>query len=616
MQLKNLSRLLQAVLCVLTALACAGTFASGQRSGAEEGSPAAIAGAEKVLSYSEDRPANFIFILDVSGSMLFPGERVKAQDGSLITLFEALRQALRQIVQDERLVTSGSKIAFITFGTTITEKSGWPTSPGTAQERSELLRRICSAEELQADRHGETYMAGGLSAAYKRAEEFAAASPPCTTTFIVMLTDGWDEPPAGASCTVADQAERFLNKQKELKKKLGVNTWQIRVVGLQQLPDRKAGTTTALELARMLGGEFIDVSKAQKGTVAERIYAAMKQTISDLRGQIDLPAPGTAENTVDFGRLAQSPHASGSFPVWNRSCYVEKITAVKDACAKVTPAALMQQQKLIEKLFARGNFHELPEQAKHLIAASQLPPGAITLRLDRPEFLLAPVEREGATAGEPSGKIAVTATAGAACPPGAFLGFMAFDSTAKVPGRLAYLLTVPSRLTVNQDAVKVQVRKPGFIFDKDTLTELNLQVGARVNSSYNGDFDAVVQAGPGAFSGRSIGNANKAVPLLAQKLIHNGEPLNIKVTSGEITCPVRLAVLIPADMEAGQYEGTITVKCREHNDLVSDTSVPYVIEVLPSPWDEMSPVAIPVLALLALVIAASIFMAIISNRSR
>ncbi len=569
-----------------------------------------------VASYSDERPANFVFLLDVSGSMVSARTQVKSADGSNVTLFEALRQALQQIVKDDRLLSPKSKVAFITFGTAITEKSDWPNSVTTSEERKALLSKIASATELQADKHGDTYMAGGLEAAYARAEQFAKDSPSCTSTFIVMLTDGWDEPPANASYKVADEAAKFIAKENELKQRLGVNTWQVRVVGLQRLPDKKAGTTTAAEVAKLLGGSFLDVSKEQTGTIAERIYAALKQTIAELQGEIELAAAGTPESIVDFGKIGDSPKAKGTFNAWNRSCYVEKLTGIKDCNNKLKASEIMQFRKAIEQLNASGSFAELPDHAKSLVLCSELPAGAIKVSLDATDYQLAPVERQGATAGQASGRVGLIATVGSSCPPGAYLGFMQPESSAKVKNTMAYLLTVPSRLTVDQESVKVQIRKPGFFLDKDTSTELAFKVGAKVNSSYSSDFEVTVLSSPATLKG-SPKDKSKAQAQLPSKLIQNGEALNTTVRSADPNgTPVKLDVQIPASTEPGVYEGQITVKCKEHNDLVADTGVPFVIEILPSPWDEMAPIAIPVFAFLTLMILIGAYMALIGSRDR
>lgn len=61
---------------------------------------------------------------------------------------------------------------------------------------------IQSPEALSADKHGDTYMGGALALALQKANQMYSDTDPCTTTFIVMLTDGWDEPPAGATVKV------------------------------------------------------------------------------------------------------------------------------------------------------------------------------------------------------------------------------------------------------------------------------------------------------------------------------------------------------------------------------------------------------------------------------
>jgi hypothetical protein len=161
---------------------------------------------------AEVRPANFVFLVDVSGSMLSKKTMVPGADGQPITLFEALRTALRQIVMDERLLTPQSKVAFVTFGTAVNEKDAWPAKLDQPESRSALVAKISSPDELQADKHGDTYMAGALDKAYQKATELSAESEPCTTCFIIMLTDGWDEPPAGAPLHIRDIAAKVVHK--------------------------------------------------------------------------------------------------------------------------------------------------------------------------------------------------------------------------------------------------------------------------------------------------------------------------------------------------------------------------------------------------------------------
>ena len=78
---------------------------------------------------AEERPVNFIFLIDVSGSMVLKSTMVTAADGTQVTLFEALRQALKQVAADPRLMNPKSRISFVTFGTKITEKTRLAIQP-------------------------------------------------------------------------------------------------------------------------------------------------------------------------------------------------------------------------------------------------------------------------------------------------------------------------------------------------------------------------------------------------------------------------------------------------------------------------------------------------------
>lgn len=141
-------------------------------------------------------------------------------------------------------------------------------------------------------------MVGALDLAYAKAQQFSAGSDPCTTTFIIMLTDGWDEPPPGARLKVHPTAARLVARQQQSRSKLGASTWQCRVIGLQRLPERKLGAITARQLADLLGGEFIDVSKQADASVPGRIFSALRQTIECLRGQIKLAGKTPVDSCI------------------------------------------------------------------------------------------------------------------------------------------------------------------------------------------------------------------------------------------------------------------------------------------------------------------------------
>lgn len=569
------------------------------------------------VAYSEARPANFIFLVDVSGSMVLPRTMVKGADGSNITLFEALRSALKQIAADSRLLSSDSKVAFITFGTAINEKSDWPSSVKLETDRQLLLSKIQSPTELQADKHGDTYMAGALEEAYKKALSFSTESPPCTTNFILMLTDGWDEPPPGAPLQIRPTASKIVAKEKESKDKLGVNTWQVRVIGLQRLPEKKSGTTTAAEVANLLGGEFLDVTKAKGGTVAEQIYLSLKKTIGELEGQIDLPDLSSPGGIVDFGKVANSPRLASSVQMTNKSCYVEKITGVKEISGKSTSAEQAQVRKFVNAARSQGKFPHLPEDANGLRCTSTLPPGALKVLLrGAPEFLLAPVNRVEPNlvdSSTPYKQADIELVVGPQCPPGSYFGFMEFSSTAKVPGKIAYTVTVPSRYFVEPEVVAVEVKKQGFFLNQPSHTEMSFDLGARVNSSYSMDFVFDIQPESGRKKLRNGGSGAQ----FDWKLINEGRTINATVnTAAAKPVKVTLPVFIPPDTDPGIYDGQLKLTCKSDSVVSGPEKVAYRLTVQPSPWDEMSPIAIPVFVILLLVTGVGIVMLIIGNRDR
>lgn len=562
--------------------------------------------------YLEDRPANFVFLIDVSGSMVLPRTMVQGAGGKQITLFEALRAALKQIAQDPRILSANSKVAFVTFGTEINEKSDWPNSVKQAGERAVLLEKISSPQELLADKHGDTYMAGALDEAYKKAVTFTKESPECTTTFILMFTDGWDEPPKGAPLEIRSTAARIVEKEKQLKQKLGVNTWQVRVIGLQRLPDKKAGTTTAAEVAEILGGQFLDVTKAKGGTVAEQIYTSLKKTIEELQGQIDIPAAESDEGVVNFGKIVSEPRASATVIMSNKSCYVEKITGVQEVSKKLSASEIVAFKRLV----AQNPRLKGGVDSSGLKSVSSLAGGAINIVLrGAPEFLLAPVNQlEPALVDSSSNynKVDLQAVIGPGCPPGTYLGALAFKSTAKVPGKMPYVLSVPSRYFVEPEPATVSFKKKGFLFNESGETELTFSVGARVNSSYAMDFKFDLEPQKAAKIRKS-----KSVVELPASLINSGKTVCVSVNSAAAgATPVRLPIEIPANTEPGIYEGTVKVHCQNTTEVAGPAELKYKLTIYPSPWDEMGPIAIPVLAVLAIVLFIGVVMAIAGSRER
>ena len=573
--------------------------------------PAALAAAER------ERPVNFVFLVDVSGSMVLKSTMVKGPDGKDITLFEALRSALKQMVEDSRLIGPASQVSFITFGTAITEKGDWPTKLADPAQRTDLIGKIVSPETLAADKHGDTYMGGALHAAVEKARAMAKEGDSCTMTFIVMFTDGWDEPPAGAPYRVRDVSKQILLEKRISKERVGVDTWQTRVVGLQRLPDSKAGTTTAKELATLIGGEFIDVNSQSGGTVSDRIFAALKKTVESLKGEIVLRASsnsaladdaastekGMRSGVINFGNVDGNGMSDCSFPVELRSCYAEQVDSVEE-CSSIVDAAARTRE--LSKVSAANAL------ASGMRLVSSLPSGAVTLSLTQADVVLAPIIPGRKYEGEkPTNLVPVTVKAHSNCPAGHFLGFLKMSSTARVPQYVPFVVSVPSRLVVMPESIKVKVKKPGFFWPEPTAVEITSSIGqsegAKRETSVN------VEVIPASAQMKTEAGKPAATAYQNEKIdvvnINDGKPLKLTydASKGEKQ-EIKMRIAIPAKQTPGLYEGKLAVKVTGDSETMAPSQIPFEVAVDPSPWEEVAPVAVPLIIVCIIVCGLGIFL--------
>jgi hypothetical protein len=560
---------------------------------------------------------NFVFLVDVSGSMVMKSTMVKGPDGKDITLFEALRSALKQMVEDSRLIGPASQVSFITFGTAITEKADWPNKLGDPALRAQLVSKIASPETLSADKHGDTYMGGALYAAVEKARAMAKEGDACTMTFIVMFTDGWDEPPAGAPHKVRDLSKQILLEKRIAKEKVGVDTWQTRVVGLQRLPDSKAGTTTAKELATLIGGEFIDVNSQSGGTVSDRIFAALKKTVESLKGEIvpslsisegcfggiDANAVGAHNGFISFGNVDGNGIASCAFPAELRSCYSEQIAEAEDCSASVSTAKQNEVLKGFSSPVIRPQGWKL---------VSTLPPGAITVALTHPDVVLAPIVPGRKYEGDkPTNLVPVTVQAHSNCPAGHFLGFLKMSSTARVPQYVPFVVSVPSRLVVSPENIKVKVKKPGFFWPEPTAVEITTSLGQSEGAKRQTAVS--VEVTPEAAQMKAEAGKPTAAEYQNEKIdaanINDGKPVKFAYDASKAEKQeIKMNVAIPAKQKPGRYEGKLVVKVSGDSETMAPSQIPFEVVVDPSPWEEVAPVAVPLIIVCIIVCGLGIFL--------
>jgi hypothetical protein len=500
------------------------------------------------------------------------------------------------------LINSKSKVSYVTFGTKITEKSDWPTKLTTDADRQALIKVLQSPEALSADKHGDTYMGGALHLALDKANQMYSPSEPCTTTFIVMLTDGWDEPPRDATVKVRDVAAQLTAKQKELFSKLGVKTWNVLVIGLQRLPDKKVGTTTAKELADILGGGFIDVSKSSGGTVSQRIFLALKNQVEQLKGQLTLGSSQALKSgIIDFGTVNGNGGAKASFPLELNSCYPEEINGISDGTRSAAQAKINGWVK------AGGGL-----TGGACASAASLPADAITVTLAQSQYVLAPQNGDDGKRKATEEEIAVVAQAHSNCPAGQYVGCLKLASSAKVPEMIPWMIRVPGRVVIEPDAMKVKVRKPGFLWAESTEVDLSGKLKELPGAHAQANYDVQIVPGIGNMHGEHDKTVEATIPTYD---INDGKPLSFNLDTGKTDShEFKLTVQIPRKQKPGKYEGVLAIKVSGPAETVAPTEIPFQITVDPSPWEEVAPIAIPLLIALLLVVAFCIVLWVANPR--
>lgn len=558
----------------------------------------------------QERPVNFIFLVDTSGSMVMKSTMVSAAGGQQITLFEALRQALIQLAQDRRLISPASRIAFVTFGTDVNEKTDWPSKIESDADREKLLAMIRSPESLSADKHGDTYMGGALAHGLKRANELYALGDPCTTTFIVMMTDGWDEPPKGAEFNVRSVAADVVKRKREIAKNVGVDTWHIRVVGLQRLPDSKAGTTTAKELAALLKGEFLDVSSSGGGTVSDRIFQAVKKSVEGLRGEIKVAGQATAGGAfVDFGTVTNAGDATAPLGLEVKSCYAEDVTSARE-CSKEVNAP--EAKRMLTKLPSGAGGVPLTQ-------VSSLNNGAISITLLQPQYSLSPKVGEGDQSKQSQGisqshqNIDLKLHAHSNCPAGRFVGFFKIASTALTPPPIAYLVSVPARIVAEPEMIAVRIKKPGFFWNESTEVELEATLKQPEGAHGNTPMQVEVTADPPLLKSGDGKKFQESKIDLSN--LNGGKPIALSFDSSKGNLlPLKMSVFIPADQKPGVYRGVLHVKLSGAAETIAPSEIPFDIDVRPSAWEEVAPVAVPIIVGFILIVSAATILWLMTMR--
>lgn len=478
-------------------------------------------------------PANFIFMIDVSGSMVDRDNDVLSGNGARITLFEALRSALQAIIADERLVARNSRLAVITFGTEVREKSGWPAVIGSTEERASLIDKISSAEELRADPRGDTYMARALRLAFDRASQFESSTALCTPTFIIMLTDGCDDPPRSASRTgrIEDIARRFKDKQQSVRERTGYNNFIVRVIGLQSTPAKQDCRTSAPTVAEMMGGQFLNIREQDGESVQDKIAATLKSVFSGKHGRIRI-----AEPYLDFGLPAANGESTASLTLSSRSCKDESITGIESR-----PAGNILSQ-----------LAELPHKQTSLIPLTTGWENQISIKLND-----SPVAVPSSLKSRLEVRVTLTLNNQSSLDPGNYAGLLGFNSSAQT-GDIPFLFTVPSRIEISPTPISGKTRKTSFSSSDGQRASLRFKIIPKLLS---GETDNSINLSLSTLT-KGNGSHELAIPkemILLKTDRLTGNPISIDL-SGNRTREVQLEIQLGQSIPPGRYTGNLQIE--------------------------------------------------------
>lgn len=506
--------------------------------------------------------------------------------GNKVTLFESLRKAIREIVNDKRLIKKGSRVSFITFGTVVEEKKSWPSQINGPEDRSKLIALIEDKDSLKADRIGDTYMGGALNLALGKAEEFCASSDPCTTTFILMLTDGWDEPPKDAKYDVRDVAKQVVEGQNATQVKVGIDTWQIAVIGLKSLPKIKEGTTTAVEVASLLNGTFLDVTQEKGSSVSKKIYKGLSKILLNQRGELNLVGDG---KVVDFGEIDGNGKADTSIDLELRACDKEEITSIKVAHKE-------EISKRMQEILASVEANL--ESEEKLTLLSEVPDDAITLKTEKESYLVEPVVDETGKRFPKLQKLNLELKAGSSLPVGKYLGCFKLVSSAKVPACIPFIVSAPARLTIKGNEIDALYKRKGFFSTGSIKDKLTLQF-AQAKGSQAGAVYKIKAVMKSPVRVKRNGKPMKVRQELPAKLFNNGNPIEIVFDTNEKSEEsLEIDFSIPSKTHHGIYKGVIELDIDGPPEMVAPKEVPITITVKASDWEQVAPIAIPMFLLL------------------
>ncbi len=289
----------------------------------------------------------------------------------------------------------------------------------------------------------------------------------------------------------------------------------------------------------------------------------------------------------------------------SESCGIERINGVQEITASCSEEAI---EKARNDLLAAEKAGLLAASftQEEIKRAKPLPADAVRLSLTDGEIVLQPARltdrntsppRVPAAGGQQYLDVRLEPQAG--CSPGLFIGLIEPTGTIKAERPIPFILMVPSRLTIEPEEIRLTVRKPGFLAVRDTAQVLSFKVTTRAGNQHSQSLPVRIDIKPTRHIDDPPDNIRLGVP--QAEIVQKISVGSAEAGAGEIrvVCPV------PAYLPPGDYGGMIWAWELEAPDRSAARAF-YVIRVLPSAWEEVKPLAITILTLLALSIIVAL----------
>lgn len=152
---------------------------------------------------------------------------------------------------------------------------------------------------------------------------------------------------------------------------------------------------------------------------------------------------------------------------------------------------------------------------------------------------------------------------------------------------------MPARIAFELEAITTVVRKRGFLVPKDTAAVAGMT--ARLCSAGNGEAHYLVMLRPSILT---LAATDRTTAETATLSLGTNKASRARLSLEQPAATVSVALVVPAPQAPGLYKGQLKFSVEGSPPVVVSESIPVQVAVKPSAWEEVSPLALPILLLL------------------